>query len=191
MKFLTSFSRVLVGLLFIFSCIIKSNDPKGTGIKLNEYFDVFASSFQVAQDTVTIEVKDNFDVNDKYSFTLSPGDSFLNMELNQAAAGKVLFEDEVDSSFGSMVYVVKNKEEMFSYFYTLEDTIELPKIQLKVTVSGASAKTVMDKSIVIGADTKHEIQEQINVHTFAKPESFWVGFFRGLKPYSLSFSIIM
>lgn len=191
MKFLTTFSRILVGLLFIFSGIIKSNDPKGTGIKLNEYFDVFASSFQVAQDTVTIEVKDNFDVNDKYSFTLAPGDSFINMQLNQAEPGKILFEDEVDSSFGSNVYVVKNGEEMFSYFYTLEDTIVLPKIQLKVTVSGASSKTVMDRSITINADSKHEVEEQINVSAFAKPESMWVGFFRGLKPYSLSFSIIM
>ncbi|GAA0891372.1 DoxX family protein [Fulvivirga kasyanovii] len=39
------FSRVFVGGLFIFSGLIKLNDPIGTEIKLEEYFDVFASDF--------------------------------------------------------------------------------------------------------------------------------------------------
>lgn len=36
---------VLVGALFIFSGLIKVNDPIGTAIKLEEYFEVFASDF--------------------------------------------------------------------------------------------------------------------------------------------------
>jgi len=39
------FSRVFVGGLFIFSGLIKLNDPIGTKIKLHEYFDVFATDF--------------------------------------------------------------------------------------------------------------------------------------------------
>lgn len=39
------FSRVFVGGLFIFSGLIKINDPIGTKIKLEEYFDVFAADF--------------------------------------------------------------------------------------------------------------------------------------------------
>ena len=35
--------RLLVGGLFIFSGLIKVNDPVGTGIKLEEYFDVFSN----------------------------------------------------------------------------------------------------------------------------------------------------
>ncbi|MCL8001026.1 DoxX family membrane protein, partial [Brucella sp. 21LCYQ03] len=34
-------SRILVGCLFIFSGLIKANDPKGFGYKLEEYFKVF------------------------------------------------------------------------------------------------------------------------------------------------------
>ena len=45
MKTLTSFSRWFVGLLFIFSGLIKLNDPHGTAIKLDEYFVVFSTSF--------------------------------------------------------------------------------------------------------------------------------------------------
>ncbi|WP_256012945.1 BT_3928 family protein [Desertivirga xinjiangensis] len=40
-----SLVRVLVGLLFIFSGLIKANDPLGFGYKLQEYFEVFHISF--------------------------------------------------------------------------------------------------------------------------------------------------
>ena len=45
MKFLAHFSRIFVGVIFIFSGLIKLNDPVGTEIKLEEYFDVFATDF--------------------------------------------------------------------------------------------------------------------------------------------------
>ena len=44
-KFLDAFSRYFVGGLFIFSGLIKLNDPVGTQIKLEEYFEVFADDF--------------------------------------------------------------------------------------------------------------------------------------------------
>ncbi len=40
-----SFSRWFVGLLFIFSGLIKANDPLGFGYKLQEYFEVFHLNF--------------------------------------------------------------------------------------------------------------------------------------------------
>jgi uncharacterized membrane protein YphA (DoxX/SURF4 family) len=43
MKILATISRFIVGALFIFSGLIKVNDPVGTAIKLEEYFEVFAS----------------------------------------------------------------------------------------------------------------------------------------------------
>jgi hypothetical protein len=42
MKFIANFSRLLVGLEFIFSGFVKVVDPYGTGLKLEEYFEVFA-----------------------------------------------------------------------------------------------------------------------------------------------------
>lgn len=38
-------TRVIVGLLFIFSGLIKANDPMGFGYKLQEYFEVFHIAF--------------------------------------------------------------------------------------------------------------------------------------------------
>ncbi|GAA5042177.1 hypothetical protein GCM10011506_44580 [Marivirga lumbricoides] len=43
MKILTAIVRYLVGGLFIFSGLVKVNDPVGTAIKLGEYFGVFAA----------------------------------------------------------------------------------------------------------------------------------------------------
>ncbi len=45
MKIIDQFSRFFVGLLFIFSGLIKLNDPIGTEIKMEEYFEVFAADF--------------------------------------------------------------------------------------------------------------------------------------------------
>jgi hypothetical protein len=45
MKITDQVSRVIVGCLFIFSGLIKLNDPIGTKIKMEEYFEVFAQDF--------------------------------------------------------------------------------------------------------------------------------------------------
>ena len=47
MKYFLQFCRIFVGCLFIFSGIIKLNDPVGTQIKLEEYFEVFGTHFMV------------------------------------------------------------------------------------------------------------------------------------------------
>lgn len=44
-KALLNFSRIFVGILFIFSGLIKANDPLGFGYKLQEYFEVFHMPF--------------------------------------------------------------------------------------------------------------------------------------------------
>src|SRR5215475_7855244 len=44
-KFFDQFSRYFVGALFVFSGLIKLNDPIGTEIKMEEYFEVFANDF--------------------------------------------------------------------------------------------------------------------------------------------------
>ena len=45
MNILIQIARFIVGGLFVFSGLVKLNDPVGTQIKLEEYFDVFAADF--------------------------------------------------------------------------------------------------------------------------------------------------
>jgi len=44
-KIIDNVARIIVGGLFIFSGLIKLNDPVGTQIKMEEYFEVFADDF--------------------------------------------------------------------------------------------------------------------------------------------------
>lgn len=44
-RFLAIFSRIFVGVVFIFSGLIKANDPLGFSYKLDEYFEVFGTDF--------------------------------------------------------------------------------------------------------------------------------------------------
>lgn len=48
MRALATISRVLVGLLFIFSGFVKANDPLGFSYKLEEYYHVFGLDFLVS-----------------------------------------------------------------------------------------------------------------------------------------------
>jgi uncharacterized membrane protein YphA (DoxX/SURF4 family) len=45
MKILLSIVRVIVGVLFIFSGLVKANDPSGLSYKMQEFFDVWGVSF--------------------------------------------------------------------------------------------------------------------------------------------------
>src|ERR1043165_544631 len=46
MKLLVNIIRVFVGLLFIFSGLVKANDPLGTAYKMEEYFEVWGRDLQ-------------------------------------------------------------------------------------------------------------------------------------------------
>lgn len=44
MKFLVNISRIIVGVLFIFSGLIKANDPHGLAYKMQEFFEVWSAN---------------------------------------------------------------------------------------------------------------------------------------------------
>lgn len=55
MKYILWLLRIIVGALFIFSGLIKANDPMGLSYKMNEFFDVWNMSF-LTQYSLTLSV---------------------------------------------------------------------------------------------------------------------------------------
>jgi len=53
MRIAARIARYVVGLIFIFSGLIKLNDPVGTQIKLEEYFEVFSQDMPLLHDVFT------------------------------------------------------------------------------------------------------------------------------------------
>lgn len=196
MKILTNITRILVGCLFMFSGIIKSNDPKGTGIKLNEYFDVFASAVQVKQDSVLIKVTGG--VNGKIDSVwknINTSDSIKTIECNTS----YITVDKEDSTAPKLAtfYVVYDNE--------VVSTIKLEKLTqieseewITDSISGTPAyvKVATGSDSVLfsyktGESKKKEISYNLPLYKFAKKESIWVAFFRGMRPYSVLLAIIM
>ena len=44
MKLLVNTARIIVGVLFIFSGLVKANDPLGLSYKMQEFFEVWAQT---------------------------------------------------------------------------------------------------------------------------------------------------
>lgn len=195
MKILTSFARIFVGLLFIFSGFIKSNDPKGTGIKLNEYFDVFASDFQKKQDSLLISYSDNHGRKDSVWEYLNVNDSLRYIEVNRSALRKVMIENETDSVtttdsvLATELFIVFDNNKLFSRNYTLKNQDSRHTIHVSV-VSGSDS-ILLDRDFTVSADNKLEEAINLNVYPLIKQDNFMVGFFRALKPYSVLFSVIL
>jgi len=193
MKILTNIARVLVGCLFIFSGIIKNNDPKGTGIKLNEYFDVFAAATQVKQDSLYITINDNLGNKESLVSVLTTFDSVTNLECNQSAVGKTYELNTTDSSnsrdsvLSSDFFVVYQGNSIFNKKYTFNGKYNT----INVLVLAGKDSILFKKSFALNANTKFESNTSLPVFKFVKKESMWVGFFRGLRPYSVLFAIIM
>lgn len=192
MKILTSLCRVLVGALFIFSGFIKSNDPKGTAIKLNEYFEKFSEEFEQAQDSVLIDVMDNYGTSEHYTYTLAGTDSFKYIQVNQSALARRGFANEeggTDTFTGSDLFVVYNDNKLYNEFYSLEDSIDIPKV--RVVFRMGSGKVLLDKTYALTMNSHYQESEKLEVYSYVKQQSFLVGFFTWLKGFSIYFSIIM
>ncbi len=198
MKVLTTIVRILVGGLFIFSGLVKSNDPKGTAIKLDQYFDVFSNDFKKKQDSLVVTLSNDTTQFLKFSEEINPSDSFTDLNINQSSSYIVVetfealydgemyeFEDSVNTAD---LFVLLNNNQLLKQAFRLGDTI---KNKLKLSVK--SDKGVLLKEIELDINNNNKIEKEVKVESFkvVKKESFLVDFFLGMKKYSLFLSMFM
>lgn len=198
MKVITTIVRILVGGLFIFSGFVKSNDPKGTAIKLDQYFDVFSNDFKKNQDSLIVTLSNDTNQFLKYSEVINPSDSFTNLNINQSSSYinvetfEALYEGEMyefeDSVNNADLFVLLNNNQLLKQTFKLGDTI---KNKLKLIVKSDKGTLLNETDLDINNINKIEKEVKIETYKIVKEESFFVDFFLGMKKYSLFLSMFM
>lgn len=201
MKVIVQIARVLTGLLFIFSGVIKLNDPSGFSIKLNEYFDVFAQDVSVKQDTLKIAFSDGSKELSTASFALYSFDKDRELSISGMAdtTQEVSTETKVrgkDTITISHVKVTQNLtvsaelkgQSAGEVDFDLPDSTSQAMFTLKATVAG---KPVFQKDFKVSVASLPEAKTTLNLKDYVRPESWLNGFFKWMKDYTLWLSILI
>lgn len=187
MRAIVQIARVLTGLLFIFSGVIKLNDPSGFAIKLNEYFDVFAQDVATRQDTLAVTLyRGVTPVGSKsqvlYSFDQST-DLFIRSETESVSDSSGRLQ-RIDAR----VTVQLDGQSVGEDDFSLPDSASTGLYSVKAMIAG---KPAFQKSWQIGAVKTVDEVHPLNLKDYVKPESALNAFFKWMKNWSLWLSIFI
>ncbi len=208
MKIPVQISRVFTALLFIFSGMVKLNDPSGFAIKLNEYFDVFAADVSQKQDSIQIQLTDGARILQQSGFQLFSADKVqpLNISVSSVPAVSQDSSGSIDSAEGKSgksarkkrkkriprkVYNLKLNATYKDYpagelIFQPQDSGARAMTVVRCVVAG---KTIYQKDIHLESSNNAEFKADLQLEPYVKKEGALHGFFLGMKKYSLYFSI--
>lgn len=189
MKYIANFFRIFVGLLFIFSGLIKSNDPTGFSYKLDEYFSVFSAELEAEQDSLyaTVTTLDGinttsvpiFATTENYPLTATTT-PWKEVPLGDDIEGAVYFADATISLAGT---------EIFTTSLNAEDSNQvLLEVQLAYGVKDKELGA--EKLVFTSFDVKNKTID-IDASPYIQPNSWLVDFFQGMRPYALALAIFL
>ena len=207
-------SRFLTGALFVFSGIVKLNDPSGFGIKLNEYFDVFAQDLATPQDSMRLVVfsQGKKIIDQKtvlYSFDT---EKEMMIEAKGVVDGgdgtAVLPKINVRCSWGgssvaeATVDVILPMPKSYDFeFVALTPGQELPSLKspvdpkqgghlsFPVPMVGMPSGDSSNAEPLTWEDISVSESKAVNIAAFAKPNGSLFDFFKWSKDYSLYLSV--
>lgn len=185
MKFLVQFSRVLVGLLFILSGLLKLNDPKGFSYKFDEYFYVFADDFSAKQDSVRIDLELN-GKSGNYSRELVTKDSLLQVLLIPAQQQEISEDSTTSVSKIALIATAEGYE-----FHSDTLIITAAKTVKGRLIVRAGNTIIADKSISLDTGFHQSQSELIDVHSSVQQDSKFVDLFKWCRKHSMAFAIFM
>ena len=185
MKIVFNLIKLLTGALFVFSGLVKLNDPAGFSIKLNEYFDVFAEDVSPSQDSVQLQILSENTICFDDKFVLYPSDSEKEVKFDFSA--DTLGNYSIQFKWGGI-----ERSTAFQSEQSFPKKIGLRFIPL--AESGNNSTTgpntqyfQLDSTDVI--QKKAQINYTYDVTRLVKPTGFLSGFFKSCKSYSLHFSV--
>ncbi len=182
MKYISLFSRILVGTLFIFSGFVKFNDPVGFSIKMEEYFEVFSEDLATKQDSLYIRISDT--KGNSISKTL-PTYSKQNSHSYQIAQQSEFYElnANLDSIYLTSVSVKFGEETAYeeAFFHETGKTYE-DKLNLTWNLGKQNSEVIHTDILPFENFSKTEI---IDIKAYLKESSFLSDFFTAIIPYAL------
>ena len=187
MKIIANIFRLFVGLLFIFSGLIKSNDPTGFSYKLDEYFSVFAADLETDQDSVTISVNSPDGLVSK-SFEINANNPVL--EVNATNEGWVKLPEYVSPTplYTSLVKVTSNNTEVYSTIIEAEDSSGIAlELGIHASVNGEKESS----TIALSSLRKENFNLSFDNREHLKENGWYVDFLKGLREYALALAIFI
>ncbi len=179
MKYLFTFVKLFTGAFFVFSGIVKLNDPAGFAIKLDEYFDVFAEDVAEKQDSVQVTVQFDYESVVNQVFPLYASDLVKKLRLNCKL--DTLEGGDLNINWGGLEGTA----------ISMRRYKQLPA-QIHFFVKGANG-VIIEKAYSLDSNqrTLNTFQTQLDfeVKQWVKSPGFWSGFFKSCKTYSLHFSL--
>ena len=182
MKYIYQFARIFTGVLFVFSGLVKLNDPAGFSIKLNEYFDVFAQDVATKQDSVKISCS----VNQKemvtktfaiYAFDkIKKVDWHINPTKNDFPPPSMQYE--VFGQWGGASFISDGYIAPPAKFASISISVNKQIIYQKTEILDTLNQGIKD------------FEFEVDLQKYVKQESWLNGFFKGCKAYSLYCSIL-
>ncbi len=189
MKYLVNVLRVLVGLLFIFSGLIKANDPTGFSIKLDEYFSVFSADLEATQDSVTISITTPDGINSiKKAIQSSNPIAELSAE-NTPWKAVSLGENLNDSVYFSDAFIYWGSQELYTSSLNAEDS---NTTLLNITVNYAvNDHAIGEQHFIFNAFESKAQKTTIDLSDHLISNSWLVNLLQSLRPYAVSIGILL
>ncbi len=185
MKFLVQFSRVIIGLLFILSGMLKLNDPAGFSYKLEEYFGVFAQDIQVEQDSVVVTLDVN-GLKSRFTSQPRPEDSTISIVV---VPGE--WKNNKDTDSNSLPRVSIPLRIMLNGMQLFSDTFQLTNdslFNLSLIASIGSNQVIQEEFVLSEVNAKTNSFER-DVSAYVKDESWLMTVFQFGSKHALFISI--
>lgn len=186
MKYLVTLLRIFIGILFIFSGLIKSNDPTGFSYKLDEYFSVFAADLETEQDSILFELT-GLDGTQSLKTSLDP--NIPQLQLVAKTTDWIMIPIDTDTTFLATASIQFAGNEIYATDLNASDTGEaLEKFTAKASLDG---KELLNKEIVFRGIQDNNIVESIDTTPYVKANSWLVDFMEYMRNYALALAIFV
>jgi len=179
MKRLFFWVRILTGLLFVFSGIVKLNDPSGFSIKLNEYFDVFAEDASTQQDSIQVQMVAKNEGGQVFA------ESMISMQELYAFDRHREWSIQAEHDGRDYRYSLSASGMSLTQFDVYDSSANGHDLVLNVKQNDQLESTIFHWNDSVSSESW---TAQVDVSSWVKPESALHGLFKSLKNYSLWFS---